>query len=213
MIPTVKGVEGREYITPFKDPETEDYDEKLKSQLKELLKSQEIVIQQQENALLQQQHTINQQQHMIQAQQGQQSSKRVQEVACSSTSIPGSILPRTSVRTGGTYTINKFLSPGALMILHQVKPEVVEIKDDDVVIAEEIPGFSTSSQPEVPPEKVMYLPKKIPEVENFGLVPANVKKGTSLRTSVQGPVPEALQDPRLFYCTKCEAKYTRDECK
>ena len=65
-----------------------------------------------------------------------------------------------------------------------MKPEVVEIKNDDVVIAEEIPGLSTSSQPEVPPEKVMYLPKKIPEVENLVLVPVHVKKGTSLRTSV-----------------------------
>ena len=61
VIPTVKGVEAHDYITPFKDPETEDYDEKLKSQLKALLRSQEIVIQQQEKAFLQQQHTINQQ--------------------------------------------------------------------------------------------------------------------------------------------------------
>ena len=88
MIPTVKAVEACDYITPFKDPETENYDEKLKSQLKALLRSQEIVIQQQEKASLQQQHTINQQQCMIQDQQGQQSSNTAQEVACSSTSIP-----------------------------------------------------------------------------------------------------------------------------
>ena len=95
-----------------------------------------------------------------------------------------------------------------------MKPEVVEIKDDDVVIAEHIPGLSTSSQPEVPPEKVFYVLKQVPEVENLVLVPARVKKGTSLRTLVRGPVREKLQDPRLFYCNKCEAKYTtRDECK
>ena len=88
MILTVKGYETRDYITPFKDPETEDYDEKLESQLKALLRSREIVIQQLEKALLQQQHTINQQQCMIQDQQGQQSSNTGQEVACSSTSIP-----------------------------------------------------------------------------------------------------------------------------
>ena len=95
-----------------------------------------------------------------------------------------------------------------------MKPEVVEIKDDDVVIAEHIPGVSTSSQPEVPPEKVFYVPKQVPKVENLVLVQACVKKGTSLRLLVRGPVPEKLQDPRLFYCNKCEAKYTtRDECK
>ena len=65
-----------------------------------------------------------------------------------------------------------------------MKPEVVEIKDDDVVIAEHIPG--------VPPEKVFYVPKQVPEAENLVLVPARVKKGTSVRTSVRGPVPEKL---------------------
>ena len=48
-----------------------------------------------------------------------------------------------------------------------MKPEVVEIKDDDVMIAEQIPGLSTSSQPEVPPEKVFYVLKQVPEVENL----------------------------------------------
>ena len=65
-----------------------------------------------------------------------------------------------------------------------MKPEVVEIKDDDVVIAEHICGLSTSSEPEVPPEKVFYVPKQVPEVENLVLVPACVKKRTSLRMSV-----------------------------
>ena len=71
MIPTVKGVEASDYIkSPFKESESEDYNEKLKSQLKELLRSREIVIHQQEKALLQQQQTINQQSHLIQDQQG-----------------------------------------------------------------------------------------------------------------------------------------------
>ena len=215
VIPTVKGVEASDYIkSPFKESESEDYNEKLKSQFKELLRSQEIVIQQQEKALLEQRQTINQQSRMIQDQQGRQSSNRAQEVACSSTSILRSVLPSSSIRTGGAGTIDNFLKPNALSFLHRVKPEVVEIKDDDVVIAEHIPGVSTSSQPEVPPEKVFYVPKQVPEVENLVLVPARVKKGTSLRSSVRGPVPEKLQDPQLFYCNKCEAKYTtRDECK
>ena len=121
---------------------------------------------------------------MIQDQQGQQSSNTAQEVACSSTSILRSVLPSTSVKTGGAGTIDNFLKPDALSFLQRVKPEVVEIKDDDVVIAEHIPGLSTSSQPEVPPEKVFYVPKQVPEVKNLVLVPARVKKGTSLRTSV-----------------------------
>ena len=183
-MPTVKGVEAPNYFSPSKDSETEDYDEKLKRQQKELLRSQEVVIQQQEKALLQQQQTINYQQCMLQDQQGQQSSTRAQEVvACSSTSTHGSVLPGTSFRTGGAGTIDKFLKPSALGFLHRVKPEVVEIKDDDV-IAENIPGLSTSSQPEVSPEKMLYLPKQIPETENLVLVPAHVKKGTSLQSSV-----------------------------
>ena len=185
VIPTVKGVEASDYIkSPFKESESEDYDEKLKSQLKELLRSQQIVIQQQEKALLEQQQTINQQSGMIQDQQAQQSSNRAQEVACSSTSILRSVLPSSSIRTGGAGTIDNFLKPDAMSFLQQVKPQVVEIKDDDVVIAEHIPGVSTSSQPEVPPEKVFYVRKQVPEVENLVLVPAHVKKGTSLRTLV-----------------------------
>ena len=81
VIPTVKGVEASDYIiSPFKESESEDYNEKLKSQFKELLRSQEIVIQQQEKALLEQRQTINQQSCMIQDQQGRQSSNRAQEV-------------------------------------------------------------------------------------------------------------------------------------
>ena len=65
VILTVIGVEASDYIkSPFKESESEDYNEKLKSQFKELLRSQEIVIQQQEKALLEQQQTINQQSRM-----------------------------------------------------------------------------------------------------------------------------------------------------
>ena len=40
VIPTVKGVEASDYIkSPFKESESEDYNEKLKSQFKELLRS------------------------------------------------------------------------------------------------------------------------------------------------------------------------------
>ena len=119
VIPTVKGVEASDYIKcPFKESESEDYNEKLKNQLKKLLRSREIVIQQQEKALLEQQQTINQQSHMIQDQQARQSSNRAQEVACSSTSILRSVLPSSSTRTGGAGTIDNFLKPDALSFLH-----------------------------------------------------------------------------------------------
>ena len=63
-------------------------------------------------------------------------------------------------------------------------------------------------------DTMTYILKQVPKVENLVLAPARMKKGTSLRMSVRGPVPEKLQDPQLFYCNKCEAKYTtRDECK
>ena len=119
VIPTVKGVEASDYIkSQFKKSESEDYNEKVKSQFKELLRSQEIVIQQQEKALLEQQQTINQQSCMIQDQQARQLSNRAQEVACSSISILRSVLPSSSIRTGGAGTIDNFLKPNALSFLH-----------------------------------------------------------------------------------------------
>ena len=51
----------------------------------------------------------------------------------------------------------------------------------------------------------------MPESQNLILVPARMKKTTTLRASTR-PVPEELQDDHLHYCKKCEAKYTtRDE--
>ena len=51
----------------------------------------------------------------------------------------------------------------------------------------------------------------MPESQNLILVPARMKKTTALQASTR-PVPEELQDDHLYYCKKCEAKYTtRDE--
>ena len=108
-----------------------------------------------------------------------------------------------------------------------MKQETPNIQEDDVVISEEIPEVSTSrinvpvlpsqlqiserEQQEPAIEKNVYLPKQVPESQNLILVPARMKKTTTLRASTR-PVPEELQDDHLHYCKKCEAKYTtRDE--
>ena len=108
--------------------------------------------------------------------------------------------------------------------LHSQKQDRPNIEEDDVVISQEIAEISTSrsdvpvlpsqlqiQQQEPNPEKVVYLPKQEPEIQNLILVPARMKKTTSLQAYTR-PVPEELQDDHLHYCTKCEAKYTmRDE--
>ena len=51
----------------------------------------------------------------------------------------------------------------------------------------------------------------MPESQNIILVPAHMKKTSSLQASTR-PVPEELREDNLHYCEKCEAKYTtRDE--
>ena len=220
VIPTVKGVEVEDYFQGLKDSEGTAHEEKMTTQLNELLKSREIVIQEQEKTLAEQQQTIIQQQRLI---LNQQLSNRAQEVSCSSSSIPGSFLPGTSIKIGGSGTIDNFLKPEELAFLHTGKQDKPDIKEGDVVISEEIPDMSTSRSnvPVLPsqlqisqepnPEKVVYLPKEVPESESLILVPTRMKKTTSLRASTQ-PVPEKLQNESLHYCTKCKAKYTtRDE--
>ena len=137
------------------------------------------------------------------------------------------MFPGQTVKTGGYGTIDNYLKPEALSFLHKVKQETPNIQEDDVVISEEIPEISTSrtdvpvlpsqlqiSEPEQQEptiQKNVYLPKQDPQTQNLILVPMRMKKTTALRASTR-PVPEELQDDRLHYCKKCEAKYTtRDE--
>ena len=148
----------------------------MTTQLKELLKSREIVIQEQEKTLAEQQQTIMQQQRLI---LNQQPSNRAQEVSCSSSSIPGSFFPGTSIKIGGTSTIDNFLNPEALAFLHTGKQDKLDIKEGDIVISEEILDMSTSRSnvPVLPsqlqisqepnPEKVVYLPKKVPKSKSL----------------------------------------------
>ena len=233
IIPTVEGYEDIEFLSPGKKAalDQEEHDNKLKQQQKELIRSHELTIQEQEQSLIRQQMTIKFQQDMIEQLKHQQQPSRVQEVQCSSsvpggvpgTSVRGNVLQGQFVKTGGTGTIDNFLTPEALAFLHQGRQDRPNVQEDDVLISEDIPEVSTarSNVPVLPsqlqisqepnPEKVVYLPKQTPDTQNLILVPTRMKKTTSLRASTR-PVPEELQDESLHYCTKCEAKYTtRDE--
>ena len=178
--------------------------------------------------------TIKFQQEMLEKLQQQQQLTRAQEVQCSlslfggsgvvpGTSGEGIMFPEQSFKMGGSGTIDNYLKPGALVYLHRAKQERPNIEEDDV-ISQEIPEVSTSRSnvPVLPSQlqislqepnvqKVVYLPKQVPETQNLILVPARIKNTTALQASTR-PVPEELQDESLYYCTKCEAKYTtRDE--
>ena len=235
IMPTVEGHENLDFLSPGKKAtaDQEEHDNKLKEQQKELIRSHELTIQQQEESLIKQQRTIKLQQEIIDAMKQQQPT-RAQEVKCSSlsgvvpgTSEEGNVFPGQSFKTGGYGTIDNYLKPDALSFLHRAKQETPNIQEDDVVISQEIPEVSTSrinvpvlpsqlqiserEQQEPAIEKNVYLPKQVPESQNLILVPARMKKTTTLRASTR-PVPEELQDDRLHYCKKCEAKYTtRDE--
>ena len=239
IMPTVQGHENLDFLSPGKKAaaDQEEHDKKLKEQQKELIRSHELTIQQQEESLIRQQRTIKLQQEIIeQMKHGQPS--RAQEVQCSSllsrgsgavpgTSGEGNVFPGRSFKMGSYGTIDNYLKPDALSFLHRTKQETPRIQEDDVVISEEIPEVSTArinvpvlpsqlqiqepEQQESTIQKNVYLPKQVPESQNLILVPAHMKKTTSLR-AMPRPVPEELREDNLHYCEKCEAKYTtRDE--
>ena len=236
IMPTIEGHENLDFLSPGKKAtaDQEEHDNKLKEQQKELIRSHKLTIQQQEESLIRQQRTIKFQQEIIDAMKQQQLT-RAQEVKCSSslsgvvpgTSGEGNVFPGQSFKMDGYGTIDNYLKPEALSFLHRAKQETPNIQEGDVVISEEIPEISTSrinvpvlpsqlqiserEQQEPAIQKNVYLPKQVPESQNLILVPARMKKTTTLQASTR-PVPEELQDDRLHYCKKCEAKYTtRDE--
>ena len=79
--------------------------------------------------------------------------------------------------------------------------EVEEEEDDDVVITEVTQKTET----------VKYILKAVPGIENLVLVPVPKSKTTAKRSSKAGPVPENLQDPKRFYCDKCESHYKQPD--
>ena len=143
---------------------------------------------------------------------------------------PGSSTQKLYKR-GGTATIDKMLRPDLMRFLpsQQSQPDVqTDIQEDDVVIEEDIPGFTTSrtdvpvlpsdltipqeQQATLPPPRPpkLYVPK-VAEGQTLVLMPTKMKKTTKLRASTR-PVPEELQEDDMFYCDNCEGKYmTKDE--
>ena len=197
-----------DFLSPGKKAaaDQEEHDKKLKEQQKELIRSHKLTIQQQEESLIRQQRTIKLQQEIIEQMKHQQLT-RAQEVQCSSSLSGGSgVVPGTSgegngfsgqsFKIGGYGTIDNYLKPQALSFLHRAKQETPNIQEDDVVISEVIPEVSTSrinvpvlpsqlqiqepEQQESAIEKNVYLPKQVPESQNLILVPARMKKTTSL---------------------------------
>ena len=81
------------------------------------------------------------------------------------------------------------------------EPTEVEEEEQDEVITEVTQKTET----------VKYIPKAVPGIENLVLVPVPKTKTTAKRSSKAGPVLENLQDPKRFYCDKCEANYNRPD--
>ena len=245
IMPTVEGHDNPEFLSPSKRNEDLEHDELLKTQQQEILRGHELTIQKQEQALMAQEKTIQYQKEMLEKLQEQlralhpqQPTAIVEEVDCPSTSttIQSGSSTQKVYRRGGTATIDRILRPDLMRYLpsHHSQPDV---QQDDVVIAEDIPGFTTSrtdvpvlpsqlqvpqqveaavpsqiQEPAVPPPipPKLYVPK-LGEGETLILLPTKMKKPTKLRSSTT-PVPEELQDDDLFYCENCEGKYTtRDE--
>ena len=241
IMPTVEGHANPDFLSPRKRSEDFEHDELLKKQQQEILRGHELTIQKQEQALFAQERTIQSQRELIEKLQEQlrishpqQTGGKVQEVDCpSSVNVvqPGSSSQKFYKR-GGTATIDKMLRPELMRYLpqqQQSQPMVqTDIQQDDVIIEEDIPGFTTArtdvpvlpSDLTIPQEQQATLPPPIPpklyvpkvaEGQTLVLMPTKMKKSTKLRESTT-PVPEELQEDDMFYCDNCEGKYTtKDE--
>ena len=256
IMPTVEGHENPDFLSPSKRTEDSEHDELLKKQQQEILRGHEVTIQKQEQALFTQERTIRFQKEMLEKLQeqvrslypqqvgarAQQTVARAEEVDCSSSlniaqSGPTSNLVQPGSSTqkeykrGGTATIDKILRPDLMRFLpsqHSQPAVQTDVQEDDIIIAENIPGFTTSrtdvpvspSDLTIPQEQQATLPPPLPpklyvpkvaEGQSLVLMPTKMKKTTKLRESTR-PVPEELQDDDLFYCDNCEAHYTsKDE--
>ena len=69
--------------------------------------------------------------------------------------------------------------------------------------------FITEVTQKTETETVKYLPKAVAGLENLVLVPVPKAKGSGKRMSKGGPVPKGRQDPKCFYCDKCDSNYNR----
>ena len=105
--------------------------------------------------------------------------------------------------------LKNFLSAKALKCMPKcVKKEPTEVEEEEEEEEEEDVVITEVTQKT---ETVKYIPKALPGIENLVLVPVPKSKTTAERSSKAGPVPENLQDPKRFYCDKCESNYNRPD--
>ena len=162
-------------------------------QQQEIIRQQEILLQNQEQHILKQETGIRR----MEEQNFQPQQPFSQTMSTSSRF-------KKPIATGGAGTIDKFLSAKGMRFMPKclVKQEPTEEEEDEDVMITEVTKKN---------ETVKYLPKAFPGIENLLLVQVPKSKTTAKRSSKAGPVPENLQDPKRFYCDKCEAHYKRPD--
>ena len=167
----------------------EDREQKLARQQQEIIRQQEILLQNQEQHILKQETRIRRMEE-----------QKLQPQQPFSQTMSTSSRFKKPIATGGVGTIDKFLSAEGMRSLPKclVKQEPTEEEEDEDVMITEVTKKT---------ETVKYLPKAVPGIENLVLVQVPKSKTTAKRSSKAGPVPENLQDPKRFYCDKCEAHY------
>ena len=158
-------------------------------QQQEIIRQQEILLQNQE------QHILNQETRIRRMEE-----QKLQPQQPFSQTMSTSSRFKKPIATGGAGTIDKFLSAKGMRFMPKclVKQEPTEEEEDEDVMITEVTKKT---------ETVKYLPKAVPGIENLVLVQVPKSKTTAKRSSKVGPVPENLQDPKRFYCDKCEAHY------
>ena len=171
----------------------EDREQKLARQQQEIIRQQEILLQNQE------QHILNQETRIRRMEE-----QKLQPQQPFSQTMSTSSRFKKPIVTGGAGTIDKFLSAKGMRFMPKclVKQEPTEEEEDEDVMITEVTKKT---------ETVKYLPKAIPGIENLVLVQVPKSKTTAKRSSKAGPVPENLQDPKRFYCDKCEAHYKQPD--
>ena len=167
----------------------EDREQKLARQQQEIIRQQEILLQNQEQHILKQETRIRRMEE-----------QKLQPQQPFSQTMSTSSRFKKPIATGGAGTIDKFLSAEGMSFMPKclVKQEPTEEEEDEDVMITEVTKKT---------ETVKYLPKTVPGIENLVIVQVPKSKTTAKRSSKAGPVPENLQDPKRFYCDKCEAHY------
>ena len=128
-----------------------------------------------------------------------------QEKPCKETSSSA----QKASTSSGAGTIDKFLRPSALSFLTKCVKKEPEVEEEDNEDDEEEEVFITEVTQKTKTKTIKYLPKAV--AENLVLVPVPKAKGSGKRMSKGGPVPKGRQDPKHFYCDKCDSNYNRPD--